>query len=300
MAVLREDIVSLRFEVQNDPVALMGREMRQLVAGAGTAADKLSGAFGRCVDSLRGAGGQLDFGLPKLNVDSFRTELGAAQGALLDAKSGFAAGFAEMGGQAEIFRQRVNGMGTGVVARLRQMGGEMHSTLGNIRLEGVGSHIMQGLLSGILSQRAAILGAAQGIADGIRSTIQQAMRIASPSKEMAELGRYIGLGLPVGMQAALPNVESGARQLADAARPEVNAGQNAIPASGRMQEVTVAPVAAAGRGAVVNHYSPSFHLEVHGGQAQNEFEMERKVKTWVRQALEKTISAAQTAAGREV
>ena len=270
MAVLREDVVSLRFEVENDPVMQIGGEMSRMVGEVTALAGQVGGALSAAVDGLRQAGGLM---MPALDFSA--AQAGIAQ---------FVAGVQSACQQA--------------VAHVGEMGNGMQTTLGSIQLSGVGSQIMAGLLQGILSQRGAIMGAVAGIAASIKSTIASAMRIASPSREMAKLGRYIGLGLPVGMRQALPQIESAAGQMSESAAP-AGQGPAAAASGGTPGAALVPPKAAAGAVVENNSYAPQFTLNLQSGQGAGDRELERKVKEWVRQSFESVVDAAQRGAATQ-
>lgn len=260
MAVLREDVVQLRFEVENDPVALIGREVQRAMGALAPLENQMAGLWERARLSAQGGLWSLPvMVVPPPDTAAFMTGL---QG----------------------LRLAVQAEAAGMQGRMQVLGSEMQGALAGVQLAGVGRDIMRGLLAGMLSQRGVILAAVQSLAQEIKSTMASAMKIASPSKEMAELGRYIGLGLPVGFEQALPAIREGSERMAGAA--------GAAPAQrAAAPQGTVQPVQ--GRGLVQNNaYAPQFTLNIGGGQTVSDRELERKVRGWVKESFEDVIAAA--------
>lgn len=81
------------------------------------------------------------------------------------------------------------------------------------RLYAVGVQIMQGLGSGLVAGAGRVLGIARDIANSVTSTIRDALDIRSPSKVMAELGKFTVQGFARGMEAELGSVRSAAKKL---------------------------------------------------------------------------------------
>jgi phage-related minor tail protein len=88
-------------------------------------------------------------------------------------------------------------------------------------LPNIGKQAMQGLLDGLASMQGAVQAKAKAIADSVRSTMQKALDIHSPSREMAWIGEMAGQGLVQGLASMMSNVQNQARQLADAVQPSV-------------------------------------------------------------------------------
>lgn len=108
-----------------------------------------------------------------------------------------------------------------------------------IDLKPTGEHIMQGLIDGMQAMEPAVISMARSIADTIRTTIQSALDIHSPSRVTAELGGYVGAGLVVGMDGSLADLKRAADRMARAALPSLdqvsNFGQPAASTAGTMR-----------------------------------------------------------------
>lgn len=105
--------------------------------------------------------------------------------------------------------------------RIRSIWDSIKSYLKGINLYNIGRDIINGLLRGIASMAGAVFRKAQEIASGITSRIKKALRIASPSKVMIELGEFTGEGLEVGLDRTVGDVMRKAQTLAQAAVPEI-------------------------------------------------------------------------------
>lgn len=75
-------------------------------------------------------------------------------------------------------------------------------------LSGIGGDIIQGLVNGIRGALDKVRQAAQWIIDKIPGPIRKAMGIASPSKVMMEIGKWITVGLAKGMTGSVKSVQS--------------------------------------------------------------------------------------------
>ncbi|QOS77997.1 phage tail tape measure protein [Paenibacillus sp. JNUCC31] len=88
-------------------------------------------------------------------------------------------------------------------------------------LPNIGKQAMQGLLDGLSSMQGAVQAKAKAIADSVRTTMQKALDIHSPSREMAWIGEMAGKGLVQGMASMMTNVQRQAREMAEAVQPSV-------------------------------------------------------------------------------
>lgn len=83
-----------------------------------------------------------------------------------------------------------------------------------------------GFRNGLASQQSSIVSTAQSIANSVSSTIQSALRIASPSKVTTYLGEMVGAGLIAGMDGMISGVESSANRLSLATLPTTDLGSS--------------------------------------------------------------------------
>lgn len=101
------------------------------------------------------------------------------------------------------------------------------SGISGVSLVSAGAHLMSGFISGIRSMAGAVMSAAAGLAHAAVSKIQSALKIHSPSRVMRDqVGKYVSLGMAVGMTDNLNSVANAANKLRDSALvtvPAVNA-----------------------------------------------------------------------------
>ena len=80
-------------------------------------------------------------------------------------------------------------------------------------LRTIGSNIIQGLIRGIKGAWGAVTGVVSSLVDKIPGPIRKMLGIHSPSRVMAEIGKFIGQGLVVGMQGTTKHVAAAAGKL---------------------------------------------------------------------------------------
>lgn len=97
----------------------------------------------------------------------------------------------------------------------------------------LGQGAMDGLIKGMEDKETLVVATAQRIADKVRSTIQSALRISSPSKVMEEIGGYVGEGLARGMDSSLSRVEQSSFRMAGVTLPSI--GEIAPPAAAQVR-----------------------------------------------------------------
>src|SRR5690606_938421 len=105
--------------------------------------------------------------------------------------------------------------------RSRSIWARIRSYLTGINLYSIGRDVINGLLRGISAMAGTGFRKVQENASGITSRIKTALRIASPSKVMIELGEFAGEGLEVGLDRTVGDVMRKAQSLAQAAVPEI-------------------------------------------------------------------------------
>ncbi len=93
----------------------------------------------------------------------------------------------------------------------------IQSTLNAVNLYSCGVNIMSGLNNGLLSMRGTIIATAQSIANSVKSTINSALDIHSPSRVLEDSGENTGLGFANGLLNLINQVKANATQLADTA-----------------------------------------------------------------------------------
>src|SRR5690606_4586409 len=95
--------------------------------------------------------------------------------------------------------------------------------LSGINLRSIGIRIIDSLTGGLASRAISLYNKAREIANNVKSTIERALDMRSPSRVMMEIGRNIGEGMAIGMRQSLPKIMDQARLLAGAVLPEIGA-----------------------------------------------------------------------------
>ena len=115
-----------------------------------------------------------------------------------------------------------------VVALARGFGGRILSAVGNLGslLYKAGQAIVQGLVSGITSVWHSVTDKISSLLSGLSKAAKKLLGISSPSKVWAQFGRYMGLGVAVGLDSTRSAVAAaGARVSLAAARRRLLVGR---------------------------------------------------------------------------
>ena len=93
---------------------------------------------------------------------------------------------------------------------------------------GYGINLVKGIWNGISSAGSWLWNQITGWANSILSGIRKVFGIHSPSKQMAEMGRFLDIGLAEGMTDNLDVVESASDELNDAVMSNLSGTQSTI------------------------------------------------------------------------
>ena len=85
----------------------------------------------------------------------------------------------------------------------------------SVDLSSAGAQMMQGLINGMESMRAAVISTAQSIASAAPSAVNGALQVASPSRLMISTGEFTGEGLAIGMENSTRQIQMAAQQMTD-------------------------------------------------------------------------------------
>lgn len=144
---------------------------------------------------------------------------------------------------------------------------------GKVNWSSIGKDIVSGLLKGLASMASSVYRKAAEIANTVKSKIKSALRIASPSKVMIEMGEFTGEGLVVGMDKTIRAITQKAQAMADAALPEIR------PASVQPLATAVAGGTAGGGIGDIIIKGNNFHI-------REEADINRISRAMMRQAIE--------------
>ncbi|MFD9368538.1 phage tail tape measure protein [Streptomyces sp. NPDC060020] len=102
-----------------------------------------------------------------------------------------------------------------VVGVVREIPGKVSGALSGLAgtLTSIGRNIIQGLVNGIRGSLGAVMSAARSIIDQIPGPIKKALGIHSPSRVMAEIGKWITTGLVKGMLGGSKSVAETSKKL---------------------------------------------------------------------------------------
>lgn len=106
------------------------------------------------------------------------------------------------------------------VAASRSCVSSIQSTFASVNLYSSGVNMMSGLVNGMNAMRGSVMATASSIASAAASSINNALKIHSPSRVTTDSGEYTGEGLAVGMKNSLPEIKKSAETMAEAAVPE--------------------------------------------------------------------------------
>lgn len=147
-------------------------------------------------------------------------------------------------------RAGVTGTIGSVIGFVRSIPGRIKSSLGNLAglLFGAGGDVIRGFVRGLTDRAGSIVDAIRRtITDKLPAFVRKALDIRSPSRVMAELGRWTGLGFAEGIASTAGHAERAMGLLTDA-RPGNLAGVGA--GAGRIRGLGAS--AGLGRGGGVN------------------------------------------------
>ncbi|MFV0518487.1 MAG: hypothetical protein ACK5MV_13925 [Aminipila sp.] len=85
----------------------------------------------------------------------------------------------------------------------------------DIDLYDCGTNAMQGFVNGLNAMKSSVMSVANGIAQSVKTTINSALDIHSPSRVMEETGEYTGQGLVVGINKTLDSVRAASNDLSN-------------------------------------------------------------------------------------
>lgn len=147
-----------------------------------------------------------------------------------------------------------NGMVSGVRGIISSVRSTFNS-LRDINLFSIGKHIVQGLINGIGGMIGNVRDKISELASTVTNGIRKALKIHSPSRVMAELGMYTGMGFSNGIEGMIPTAEKMSKKLAEAAMIKKTFGVNS-----EFAGITAESATGIGRGvtptnSVVNNYS---------------------------------------------
>ncbi|MBZ1504055.1 tape measure protein [Latilactobacillus curvatus] len=152
----------------------------------------------------------------------------------------------------------------GMVSGVRGIISSVRSTFDSLRdinLFSIGMYIVQGLINGIGVMIGNVRNKISELASTVTSGIRNALKIHSPSRVMAELGMYTGMGFSNGIEGMIPTAEKMSKKLAEAVMIKKTFGVNS-----EFAGITAENATGIGRGvtptnSVVNNYQSTTSQE---------------------------------------
>jgi len=120
------------------------------------------------------------------------------------------------------FVAAVRSGGSQAVSSARSTASGIRSAIASVSLYSSGMHIMSGLISGMNAMRGSVMSTASSIARAASNSINNALKIHSPSKITTESGQFTGKGLVVGMKNTLGAIRNAGASLGNAAKTGLN------------------------------------------------------------------------------
>ena len=167
---------------------------------------------------------------------------------------------------------------------------QMKSSIMSVDLYSAGQHIMQGLENGMLSKKKSLVNTAKSMANVIKSTVESAMDINSPSKVMYKIGEFVGLGKVNGMESTIPKIKQTAQNMSEAT---VGNNTNYTPENSSTSYTRNVS-------SENTNFAPVFNLTISG--TNDDRTMARKVKQYVTDAMDDIFASYESKSGavREV
>ena len=144
--------------------------------------------------------------------------------------------------------------------------------IASVNLYTSGANMVQGLINGINSKKEALIAAVRSLAQAANLEFNKLQNMGSPSKVWAQKGKWLVEGCIIGMEKTMPDLKTTAQDAAYMAMP-YTPDDSVITTHASSTEQ--------------NTYAPQFTLNFNG--TADERIMARKVKTWIKEALDDTF-----------
>jgi phage-related protein len=121
----------------------------------------------------------------------------------------------------------VKGKLSSVVSAVKEIPGKAKSALSALpgQMLSIGKNIIDGIVNGIRNSLGRVMSAARAIVDKIPGPIKSALGIHSPSRVMAEIGKFVTLGLVKGMLGGSKKVADTSKKLHELVTKAFHAGK---------------------------------------------------------------------------
>lgn len=227
--------------------------METVSAASQATADTLTNGLKPDYTAINGYGAAASTSLAEGFTANSATAIEAASNSGLNAMTGLAQGFTAnstvaVDAASTTGLNVMTGLSTGLTNNMgltnnaaTEVTTDITNTFNDIDLFDSGKNAMEGLNNGLLSMKSTLMATARGMADSIRSEINSALDIHSPSRVMEESGEFTGEGLVLGINKMINKVREAARGLSDSTVEPFatsSASQNVISPTGSVATPT--------------------------------------------------------------
>ena len=177
-----------------------------------------------------------------------------------------------------IMNQFVNAIktkGNEAVLAVKDMLNKIKLAISSVNLFNSGANMIRGLINGINSKKTAAVISARSLATAVNTEFDKIQKMGSPSKVWAQKGKWLVEGGIIGMEKAMPDLQTTTQR----------AGEMALPYTPENTSSTFKRT-----GSVeTNTYSPQFNLTISGSNEDRV--MERRVKQWIQEAMNEVFDS---------
>lgn len=155
------------------------------------------------------------------------------------------------------------------------------SIFASANLYSSGINMMSGLVNGMNAMRGAVMAAASDIANAASQSINNALKIHSPSRVTEESGEYTGEGFVRGIEKMKNNAEQMSQRFATSAAVSMEPRETSYtPSSSTISNVSNTSNAT---------YAPQFILNLNGASATDT--NKRKIQRWVKESINEAFES---------
>lgn len=153
----------------------------------------------------------------------------------------------------------------------------------NANLYASGLNMMNGLINGMNAMRGAVMATAASIASAASQSINQALKIHSPSRVTMEAGQYTAQGFIAGLQNMQSRVSQASEDFAVISARNMQPTPHYAPSASAVSSVTNS------NSSNTTTYAPQFILNLNGASASDT--NKRKIQRWVKESINEAFES---------
>lgn len=157
------------------------------------------------------------------------------------------------------------------------------SAFANANLYASGLNMMNGLINGMNAMRGAVMATAASIASAASQSINQALKIHSPSRVTMEAGQYTAQGFIAGLQNMQSRVSQASEDFAVISARNMQPTPHYAPSTSAVSSVTNS------NSRNTTTYAPQFILNLNGASASDT--NKRKIQRWVKESINEAFES---------